>query len=101
MSRKFQGRQEITLLAQPLGVFALLPLAATFPAVPQFLPQLARVRRAGGVPRRPLMLVSLWAVVLLTATAVSGRTGLGSALAVAFALQVPRGHTPGWPGQAS
>jgi hypothetical protein len=27
-------------------VFALLPLVATFLAVPQFLPQLARVRRA-------------------------------------------------------
>jgi hypothetical protein len=34
------------------------------------------------------MLASLWAVVLLTATAVSGRTGLGSALAIAFAVQV-------------
>jgi hypothetical protein len=146
MSRKFQGRQEITLLAQPLGVFALLPLAATFPAVPQFLPQLARVRRVrrvgstagvswswaaltsvnnaawlgyfalsgfwtalvpaisatllsgqlavvlarhgGGVPKRPMVLVSAWAVVLLSAAAAFGRTGLGSALAVAFALQV-------------
>ena len=28
-------------------VFALLPLVAAFLAVPQFLPQLARVRRAG------------------------------------------------------
>jgi uncharacterized protein with PQ loop repeat len=124
-------------------VFALLPLVAAFLAVPQFLPQLARVRRAGttagvswswaaltsvnnaawlgyfalsgfwtalvpaisatllsgllavvlarrggGVPKRPMMLASAWAVVLLTAAAVSGRTGLGSALAVAFALQV-------------
>jgi uncharacterized protein with PQ loop repeat len=124
-------------------VFALLPLAATFLAVPQFLPQLARVRRAGttagvswswaaltsvnnaawlgyfalsgfwtalvpavsatllsgqlavvlarrggGIPKRPLVLVSVWAVVLLTAVAVFGRSGLGSALAVAFALQV-------------
>ena len=123
-------------------VFALLPLVAAFLAVPQFLPQLARVRRAGttagvswswaaltsvnnaawlgyfalsgfwtalvpaisamllsgllavvlarrgGVPKRPVMLASVWAVVLLTAAAVSGRTGLGSALAVAFALQV-------------
>src|SRR5579859_2067811 len=97
-------------------VFALLPLAAAFLAVPQFWPQLARVRRTGatagvswswaaltsvhnaawlgyfvlsgfwtalvpaisatllsgqlavalarrgGVPRRPLMLVSVWAV---------------------------------------
>jgi uncharacterized protein with PQ loop repeat len=124
-------------------VFALLPLVAAFLAVPQFLPQLARVRRAGttagvswswaaltsvnnaawlgyfalsgfwtalvpaisaallsgllavvlarrggGVPKRPLVLVSVWAVVLITAVAVSGRTGLGSALAVAFLLQV-------------
>jgi uncharacterized protein with PQ loop repeat len=124
-------------------VFALLPLAAAFLAVPQFLPQLARVRRArttagvswswaaltsvnnaawlgyfalsgfwtalvpaisatllsgllavvlarhgGGIPKRPMMLASACAVVLLTAAAVSGRTGLGSVLAVAFALQV-------------
>src|SRR5580692_6661725 len=109
-------------------VFALLPLAAAFLAVPQFLPQLARVRRAGttagvswswaaltsvnnaawliyfalsgfrtalvpalsatllsgylavvlarhggGMPKRPLVLTSAWAAVLLTAAAVSGR----------------------------
>jgi uncharacterized protein with PQ loop repeat len=124
-------------------VFALLPLAAACLAVPQFLPQLARVRRAGstagvswswaaltsvnnaawlgyfalsgfwtalvpaisatllsgqlavvlarrsgGIPKRPMALVSAWAVVLLSAAAAFGRTGLGSALAVAFALQV-------------
>ena len=124
-------------------VFALLPLVAAVLAVPQFLPQLARVRRAGttagvswswaaltsvnnaawlgyfalsgfwtalvpaisatllsgqlavvlarrsgGLPKGPMVLVSAWAVVLLTAAAVSGRTGLGSVLAVAFALQV-------------
>lgn len=123
-------------------VFALLPLLAAFLAVPQFLPQLARVRRAGttagvswswaaltsvnnaawlgyfalsgfwtalvpaisatvlsgqlavvlarrgGIPKRPMVLVSVWAAVLLTAAAASGRTGLGSVLAVAFALQV-------------
>lgn len=124
-------------------VFALLPLAAAFLAVPQFLPQLARVRRSGttagvswswaaltsvnnaawmgyfalsgfwtalvpavsatvlsgqlavvlarrggGIPKRPLVLASAWAVLLLTAAAASGRTGLGSVLAVAFALQV-------------
>jgi uncharacterized protein with PQ loop repeat len=124
-------------------VFALLPLVAAFLAVPQFLPQLARVRRAGttagvswswaaltsvnnaawlgyfalsgfwtalvpaisaallsgllavvlarrsgGMPKRPMMLASVWAVVLLIAAAVSGRKGLGSALAVAFVLQV-------------
>ncbi len=40
------------------------------------------------MPKRPLMLASAWAVVLLTAAAVFGRTGLGSVLAVAFALQV-------------
>jgi len=124
------------------AVFASLPLVAAFLAVPQFLPQLARVRRAGptagvswswaaltsvnnaawlgyfalsgfwtalvpaisatvlsgllaielarrgGVPKRPLMLTLVWAVVLLAAAAVSGRPGLGSALAVAFLLQV-------------
>ncbi len=124
-------------------LFASLPLAAAVLAVPQFLPQLARVRRAGtmagvswswaaltsvnnaawlgyfalsgfwtalvpaisatvlsgllavelarrggGTPKRPAMLASVWAVVLLTAAAAFGRTGLGSALAVAFLLQV-------------
>jgi uncharacterized protein with PQ loop repeat len=124
-------------------VFALLPLAAACLAVPQFWPQLARVRgagstagvswswaaltsvnnaawlgyfalsgfwtalvpaisatllsgqlavvlarRGGGMPKRPAVLVAAWAVVLLGAAAAFGRTGLGSALAVAFALQV-------------
>jgi uncharacterized protein with PQ loop repeat len=123
-------------------VYAMLPLVAAFLAVPQFVPQLARVRRAGtagvswswaaltsvnnaawlgyfalsgfwtalvpaisatllsgllavtlarrggGMPRRPAVLVAGWAVVLLTAALAFGRTGLGSALAVAFALQV-------------
>ena len=40
------------------------------------------------MPKRPLVLASVWAVVLLTAAAAFGRTGLGSALAVAFLLQV-------------
>lgn len=123
-------------------MFASLPLVAAFLAVPQFLPQLARVRRTGtmagvswswaaltsannaawlayfalsgfwtalvpaisatvlsgwlavvlarhgGVPRRPLLLTSVWALVLLVAGLVFGRAGLGSALAVAFLLQV-------------
>ena len=124
-------------------VFALLPLAAAVLAVPQFWPQLARVRRTGTtagvswswaaltsvnnaawlgyfalsgfwtalvpavsatllsgqlavvlarrggrVPRRPLILVSMWAALLLAAALAFGRTGLGAALAVAFALQV-------------
>ena len=124
-------------------VFALLPLVAAVLAVPQFWPQLARVRRAGtaagvswswaaltsvnnaawlgyfalsgfwtalvpaisaallsgqlavvlarrggGMPKRPMVLVSVWAMVLLTAAAAFGRTGLGSVLAVAFLLQV-------------
>src|SRR3984885_15328467 len=124
-------------------VFMLLPLAAASLAVPQFLPQLARVRRAGttagvswswaaltsvnnaawlgyfalsgfwtalvpaisatvlsgllavvlarrggGMPKRPAVLVSVWAAVLLTACAAFGRIGLGSALAIAFLLQV-------------
>jgi hypothetical protein len=33
--------------------------------------------RRGGVPKRPMMLASAWAAVLLAAAAVSGRTGLG------------------------
>ncbi|HXP53674.1 MAG TPA: hypothetical protein VN847_01905 [Streptosporangiaceae bacterium] len=125
------------------AVFASLPLVAAFLAVPQFLPQLARVRRTGtvagvswswaaltsvnnaawlayfalsgfwtalvpavsatvlaawlalvlarrggGAPKRPMVLTSVWAVVLATAAAVSGRVGLGSALTVAFLLQV-------------
>jgi uncharacterized protein with PQ loop repeat len=124
------------------AVFQSLPLVAAFLAVPQFLPQLARIRRAGttagvswswaaltsvnnaawlgyfalsgfwtalvpavsatvlsgllaivlarcgGVPKRPMMLTSAWAVVLVAAAAVYGRTGLGSALAGAFLLQV-------------
>jgi uncharacterized protein with PQ loop repeat len=45
-------------------------------------------RRGGGMPKRPMVLTSVWAVVLLTAAAAFGRTGLGSALAVAFLLQV-------------
>jgi uncharacterized protein with PQ loop repeat len=124
-------------------VFASLPLVAAFLAVPQFLPQLAKVHRAGtlagvswswaaltsvnnaawlayfalsgfwtalvpaisatvlsgwlavelarrgsGVPKRPMVLASVWAVVLLSAGVAFGRTGLGSALAVAFLLQV-------------
>jgi uncharacterized protein with PQ loop repeat len=124
-------------------VYAVLPLVAAFLAVPQFLPQLARVRRGGttagvswswaaltsvnnaawlgyfalsgfwtalvpaisatvlsgqlavvlarrggGMPQRPMVLVSVWALVLFTAAAVFGRTGLGSVLTVAFALQV-------------
>ena len=40
------------------------------------------------MPRRPMVLTSVWAVTLLTAAAAFGRTGLGSALAVAFLLQV-------------
>jgi uncharacterized protein with PQ loop repeat len=124
-------------------VFASLPLVAAVLAVPQFLPQLARVRgtgtmagvswswaaltsvnnaawlgyfvlsgfwtaivpavsatvlsgllavvlarRRGGVPGRPLALASVWAAALLAAGAGFGRTGLGSALAAAFLLQV-------------
>jgi uncharacterized protein with PQ loop repeat len=124
-------------------LFASLPLVAAGLAVPQFLPQLARVRRAGtmaavswswaaltsvnnaawlgyfalsgfwtalvpaisatvlsgllaaelarrgsGMPKRPMVLTSVWAVVLLTAGVAFGRAGLGSALAVAFLLQV-------------
>ena len=124
-------------------MFASLPLVAAVLAVPQFLPQLARVRRSGttagvswswaaltsvnnaawlayfalsgfwtalvpaisatvlsgllavelarrggGMPERTMALASAWAVALLTAAAAFGREGLGSALAVAFLLQV-------------
>ena len=124
------------------AVFEALPLVAAFLAVPQFLPQLSRVRRTGttagvswswaaltsvnnaawlgyfalsgfwtalvpavsatvlsgllavmlarrggGMPKRPAVLAVVWAVALLAA-ATSGRTGLGSALAAAFLLQV-------------
>ena len=124
-------------------VFASLPLVAACLAVPQFLPQLAKVRRSGttagvswswaaltsvnnaawlgyfslsgfwtaivpavsatvlsgllaavlarrggGIPKRPMVLAGAWAAVLLAAVAEFGRTGLGSALAVAFLLQV-------------
>jgi uncharacterized protein with PQ loop repeat len=47
------------------------------------------VARCGsGMPKRPMVLTSVWAVVLLTAGVAFGRAGLGSALAVAFLLQV-------------
>jgi hypothetical protein len=45
-------------------------------------------RRGSGMPKRPMVLTSVWAVVLLTAGVAFGRAGLGSALAVAFLLQV-------------
>jgi uncharacterized protein with PQ loop repeat len=125
------------------AVFSLLPLVAAVLAVPQFLPQLARLRRTGqmagvswswaaltsvnnaawfgyfalsgfwtalvpavsatvlagalavmlarrgaGVPRRAAALVLAWAALLITAAGLFGRVGLGTALAVAFLLQV-------------
>jgi uncharacterized protein with PQ loop repeat len=125
------------------ALFSLLPLVAAILAVPQFLPQLARLRRTGqtagvswswatltsvnnaawfgyfalsgfwtalvpalsatalagalammlarhgaGVPRRPAVLILVWAALLVTAAAFFGRVGLGSALTVAFLLQV-------------
>lgn len=124
-------------------LFTSLPLVAAVLAVPQFWPQLARVRRVGtmagvswswaaltsvnnaawlgyfalsgfwtalvpaisatvlsgllaaelarrgsGMPKRPMVLTSVWAVVLLTVGVAFGRAGLGSVLAVAFLLQV-------------
>ena len=124
-------------------LFTSLPLVAAVLAVPQFWPQLARVRRAGtmagvswswaaltsvnnaawlgyfalsgfwtalvpaisatvlsgllaaelarrgsGMPKRAMVLTSVWAVVLLTVGVAFGRAGLGSVLAVAFLLQV-------------
>ena len=125
------------------AVFSLLPLAAAILAVPQFLPQLARLHRTGemagvswswaaltsinnaawagyfalsrfwtalvpaisatvlagalavmlarrgaGFPRRPAALALAWAGLLIAAAGLSGRAGLGTALTVAFVLQV-------------
>jgi uncharacterized protein with PQ loop repeat len=125
------------------AVFSLLPLVAAILAVPQFLPQLARLRRTGetagvswswaaltsvnnaawagyfalsgfwtalvpaisatvlagtlavmlarrgaGFPRRPAALALAWTALLIAAGGLSGRTGLGTALTVAFLLQV-------------
>ena len=125
------------------AVFSLLPLVAAILAVPQFLPQLARLRRTGetaGVscswaaltsinnaawagyfalsgfwtalvaaisatvlagtfavmlarrgarfPRRPAALALVWIALLITAASLFGRAGLGTALTVAFLLQV-------------
>jgi len=125
------------------AVFNLLPLVAAVLAVPQFLPQLARLHRTGetagvswswaaltsvnnaawagyfalsgfwtalvpaisatvlagalavmlarrraGFPRRPAALALAWAALLIAAAGLSGRTGLGTALTVAFGLQV-------------
>ena len=124
------------------AAFSLLPVVAAVLAVPQFLPQLARLRRTGetagvswswaaltsinnaawaayfalsgfwtalvpaisatvlaaalavmltrrgtGFPRRPAALALAWAVLLIAA-GLSGRAGLGTALTIAFGLQV-------------
>jgi uncharacterized protein with PQ loop repeat len=123
--------------------FSLLPLVAAILAVPQFLPQLARLRRTGetagvswswavltsvnnvawagyfalsglwtalvpaisaavlagtlavmlarrgaGIPRRSAALALAWAALLIVAATLFGRAGLGTALTVAFLLQV-------------
>jgi hypothetical protein len=125
------------------AAFSMLPLVAAILAVPQFLPQLARLRRTGktagvswswaaltsinnaawagyfaqsgfwtalvpaisatvlagtlalmlarrgaGVPRRPAALALAWTGLLITAASLFGRAGLGTALTVAFLLQV-------------
>jgi uncharacterized protein with PQ loop repeat len=125
------------------AVFSLLPLVAAILAVPQFLPQLARLQRTGqtagvswswaaltsvnnaawlgyfalsgfwtalvpaisatllagtlaallacrgaGFPRRPAALALVWAALLITAASLFGQSGLGTALTVAFLLQV-------------
>ena len=125
------------------AVFSLLPLVAAGLAVPQFLPQVARLRRTGQtagvswswaaltsvnnaawfgyfalsgfwtalvpamsatvlagalavmlarrgvvIPRRSAVLVVVWAALLITSAGLFGRVGLGTALAVAFLLQV-------------
>jgi hypothetical protein len=76
-----------------LGYFALSGFwTALVPAISATLLSgllaVVLARHCGGISKRPLVLVSVWAVVLITAVAVSGRTGLGAALAVAFLLQV-------------
>ena len=125
------------------AVFSLLPLVAAILAVPQFLPQLARLRRTGetagvswswaaltsinnaawagyfalsgfwtalvpaisatvlagalavmlarrgaGFSRRSAALALAWTALLITAASLFGRAGLGTALTVAFLLQV-------------
>ncbi|HXZ76140.1 MAG TPA: hypothetical protein VEH31_35440, partial [Streptosporangiaceae bacterium] len=45
-------------------------------------------RRGAGFPRRPAALALAWAGLLIAAAGLSGRTGLGTALTVAFGLQV-------------
>jgi uncharacterized protein with PQ loop repeat len=125
------------------ALFRLLPLVAAILAVPQFLPQLARLRRTGqtagvswswaaltsvnnaawfgyfalsrfwtalvpagsaavlagalavmlprrggSVPRLSPTLTLAWTTALITAAGVFGRAGLGTALTVAFLLQV-------------
>ena len=124
-------------------LLSLLPLVAAILAVPQFVPQLARLRRTGqtagvswswaaltsvnnaawfgyfalsrfwtalvpassaallagalavllarrgaSVSRRSTMLTLAWTASLITVAGVLGRTGLGTALTVAFLLQV-------------
>jgi hypothetical protein len=45
-------------------------------------------RRRAGFPRRSSALALAWAALLVTAAALFGRTGLGTALTAAFLLQV-------------
>jgi hypothetical protein len=45
-------------------------------------------RRGAGFPRRPAALALAWAGLLIAAVGLSGRAGLGTALTVAFVLQV-------------
>lgn len=45
-------------------------------------------RRGAGFPRRPAALALVWAALLITAASLFGRAGLGTALTVAFLLQV-------------
>ena len=45
-------------------------------------------RRGTGFPRRPAALALAWAALLIAAGSLFGRTGLGTALTVAFLLQV-------------
>jgi uncharacterized protein with PQ loop repeat len=85
-------------------VFTSLPLVAAVLAVPQFLPQLARVRHAGTVAGVSWSWAALTSVnnaawlgyfalsgfwtAIVPAVSATVLSGLGSALAVAFLLQV-------------
>lgn len=64
---------------------ALVPSVSASSMAAVLAVTIARAARAG---RRDVALVSLWAGLLAVLAALGGRTGLGAALSVAFAVQV-------------